>query len=527
MLRALVRLAIGIPAAALLSLAAPSLAQEITLGQGAAVTSIDPHFHNLATNIKLSIHMFDRLVDQDERMRPIPGLATEWKTIDDTTWEFKLRPGVKFHDGSDLSAEDVAATIRRVNWVPNSPSPFTIYTRQIKEIIVVDPQTIRFKTSTPYPLMPVDLASIYIVSRKFEQAPTSAFNDGSAMIGSGPFKYASYAQGDRIVVQRNDAYWGAKPHWQKATIKIITNNAARVAALLAGDVQAIDDVPPADYVALKANANVSLVRALANSVLFIHMDSFRDKTPFVTDKAGQPLAANPFKDRRVRMAISKAINRQALVERVMDGTATPAGGLLAEGFFGVSPKLKPDAYDPDGARKLLAEAGYPNGFAITIHGPNDRYPNDDKVLQALAPMLTRIGIDTKVVAQPWTIFIGQASAPTYAYSLLLIGNSATTGEASFPLRAQVATVSSEKGMGASNRARYSNPKVDEVLDRALATVDDKKREALLQETAEIAMADQALVPLFYQDNTYALRKGLAYTGRADGYMAAFMIRPGN
>lgn len=184
-------------------------------------------------------------------------------------------------------------------------------------------------------------------------------------------------------------------------------------------------------------------------------------------------------------------------------------------------------YDPARARKLLAEAGYPNGFAITIHGPNDRYPNDDKVLQALAPMLTRIGIDTKVVAQPWTIFIGQASAPTYAYSLLLIGNSATTGEASFPLRAQVATVSSEKGMGASNRARYSNPKVDEVLDRALATVDDKKREALLQETAEIAMADQALVPLFYQDNTYALRKGLAYTGRADGYMAAFMIRPGN
>src|SRR5262249_47606178 len=138
--------------------------QEIALGLGAAITSLDPHFHNLASNIKISLHIFDRLVDQDERMRPIPGLASEWRVGDELTWEFKLRPGVKFHDGSDLTAEDVAATIRRVNWVPNSPSPFTIYTRPIRETVVVDPLTIRFKTATPYPLLPVDLSSIYIVS---------------------------------------------------------------------------------------------------------------------------------------------------------------------------------------------------------------------------------------------------------------------------------------------------------------------------------------------------------------------------
>jgi peptide/nickel transport system substrate-binding protein len=347
------------------------------------------------------------------------------------------------------------------------------------------------------------------------------------MIGTGPFKFVSYAPGDRMELQRNDAWWGTKAHWQKATIKVVTNNTARVAALLAGDVQAIDDVPPTDYVGLKSNPNVTIVRARANSVIFLHLDSFRDQSPFVTDKSGKVLEKNPLKDRRVRMAISKAINRPAIVERVMDDTAVPAGDLLAAGFFGVSSKLKPDTFDPDAAKKLLAEAGYPDGFSLTIHGPNDRYPNDAKVLQALAPMLARIGIDTKVVSQPWATFITQASTPNYAFSSILIGNSATTGEASFPLRAQVATVDAAKGMGASNRSRYSNPKVDELLGRAMTTVDDAKREALLQETAEVAMADQALVPIYHQDNIYGLRKGLTYVGRADGYLGAFMIRPAN
>ena len=204
-----------------------------------------------------------------------------------------------------------------------------------------------------------------------------------------------------------------------------------------------------------------------------------------------------------------------------------ASSLLADGFFGSSKRLKPEPYDPEGARRLLAEAGYPNGFAVTIHGPIGRYVNDNLVLQAIAPMLVRVGIDTKVVVLPWAPFIAAASAPGYAYSMLLIGNSATTGEASFGLRVQFATVNLQKGMGGSNRARYSNPKVDEVLDRAMATIDDAQREVLLQEVSEIAMADQAIVPLFHQDNIYATRRGLLYTPRADGFIAAQMIHPAN
>jgi len=508
-------------------IAAPVAAQEIAVGLGTAVTSIDPHFHNLASNIKISVHVFDRLVDQDAQQRAVPGLATAWKAIDDTTWEFTLRPGVVFHDGTAFEAEDVAATLRRVPWVPNSPNSFVTYTRAITDTLLVDAHTVRFRTATPYPLLPVDLSSVNITARKHERAPTAEFNSGAATIGTGPFRFVAYLPGDRINLVRNDAYWGTKPHWAKASLRIITSHPSRVAALLAGDVQAIDDVPPGDVARLAADSNVTVLRGKSNSVLFLHMDQFRDQAPFVTDKAGAPLAANPFRDQRVRLAISKAINRQALADRVMEGAATPAASLLADGFFGSSPKLKPERYDPEGARRLLAEAGYPNGFALTLHGPVGRYVNDNQVALAIAPMLVRIGIDTKVVVQPWAPFIAAASGPGYAYSFILIGNSATTGEASFGLRVQFATVDVAKGMGGSNRARYSNPRIDSMIDRAMATIDDGRREALLQEISEVAMADQAVVPLFHADNIFAMRRGLTYTPRAEGYMPAHMIRPGN
>ena len=202
MVAKLARFFAGLAAAVAISGAAAS--QELTIGLGANVTSIDPHFHNLSPNHNIAWHIFDRLVHQDDRQHLIPGLATEWRTIDDTTWEFKLRPGVKFHDGSDFTGDDVVATLKRVPWVPNSPSSMSIYTKSIVETIVVDPLTIRFKTARPYPLLPTDLSQIHIISRKFEMAPTGDFNNGRAAIGTGPFRFVEYTPGDKIVVARNE-----------------------------------------------------------------------------------------------------------------------------------------------------------------------------------------------------------------------------------------------------------------------------------------------------------------------------------
>ena len=500
-------------------------AQQIAIGLGGDVTSMDPHYHNLTPNNNVADHIFGTLIHKDEKQRLKPGLAESWRPIDDLTWEFKLRKGAKFHDGSDVTAEDVAFSIDRTGKVPNSPGPFTIYTKQVTEAIVVDPLTIRLKSASPYPNMAVDISTVHVVSKKAAaQATTDDFNTGKAAIGAGPYKLVRYVRGDRIELARNDAYWGPKPHWERVTLRILTSDPSRVAALLAGDVQAIENIPTSDIAKLGKNPNFQIFRTVSNRVIYLHLDSDRDKSPFVTDKAGKPLDRNPLKDVRVRKAMSKAINRQAIVDRVMEGLAIPAGQLLPDGMFGVSPKLKPEPYDPDGAKKLLAEAGYPDGFGLTIHAPNNRYVNDEQIAQAVAQMLTRVGILTKVEAMPANIFFTRGSK--LDFSFLLVGWGADTGEVSSPLKSLLATYHKDKGMGAANRGRYSNPKMDQVLELALATVDDAKREALLQQAVEISMNDVGVIPTHFQVNTWAARKGITYTARTDERTHAFAFVPG-
>jgi peptide/nickel transport system substrate-binding protein len=505
--------------------ATPSRAQDLVMGLGGNITSIDPHFHNLAPNNNIATHIFDRLVHQDGQQRLIPGLALEWRAVDDTTWEFKLRRDVRFHDGSPFDAEDVVATIKRVPWVPNSPSSFNIYTRPIVETTVVDPHTVRFKTARPYPLLPTDLSTVNVVSRKHVESPTAAFNQGPAAIGTGPFRFVEFAPGDRVVLQRNENYWGEKPHWSRVTVRVITNASARVAALLAGDAHIVDQLPTSDLARVRQNANTAIAKIGSNRVIYLHLDHNRDQTPFATDKQGAVLPNNPLKNRRVRQALSRAINREGIAQRLFDGEALPAGNLLPPGFFGAPQNQRPDPYDVDGARRLLTEAGYPNGFALTIHGPNDRYPEDEKVLQAIGPMFARLGVDTRVVTLPWATYVAQAGAPNYAFSVMLVGWGAGTGEMSSPLRSLLATPNPQIGFGPSNRGRYSNPQMDEILARALATVDDTARARLLAEASEVAMADAGLIPLYYQVNLWGHRRNLVYAPRADEYTVAYSVRP--
>ena len=350
-----------------LAIAAPAAAADLTLGTD--VTALDPHYHNVTPNNNVAAHIFGYLVERNEKSQPQPGLATEWKVIDPLTWEFKLRRGVKFHDGSDFTAADVVASIERVPTVPNSPSPFTAFTKQIKEVIVVDPLTIRFKTATPYPLMPSDMTQVAIISKSAAKATTDDFNSGRAAIGTGPYKLVRYAKGDRIELARFDGYWGGKTPWTKVTMRLLPQDASRVAALLSGDVQVIENVPTSDAAQLKKDKRLGMYRTVADRLIYLHMDSDRDVSPFVTDKAGKPLAKNPLKDPRVRKAMSKAINRPAIVEKVMEGEAVPSGQLVADFLFGATKNLKVEAYDPAGAKKLLTEAGSPDGFALTIHAP--------------------------------------------------------------------------------------------------------------------------------------------------------------
>jgi peptide/nickel transport system substrate-binding protein len=507
----------------LIFFANPVFAQDLRIGLGSEPTAMDPHYHNLSPNNSMLSHIFDSLVGQDERQRLTPDLAESWKAIDATTWEFKLRRNVRFHDGTPFTADDVIFSFERAPNVEGSPSSFGIYARG-KTFVKVDDHTLQIKTAAPYPLMPNDVSQVFIVSRKHGQgAKTPDYNSGKAAIGTGPYKFGEYSPGNRIVMQRNDQYWGEKPAWQRVIFRGIKSDPSRVAALLAGDVDLIDEVPATDMERLKKDPKLTIAQTVSNRIIYLHLDHFRDDSPFVRAKDGGPIK-NPLRDARVRRAISMSIDRDAIITRVMEGQAIKAGQLLPEGFFGVSHKLKPIAFDPNGAKKLLAEAGVPNGFRMTIHSPNDRYPNDAKIAEAVGQMLSRAGIDTQVVTMTQGVFFRDASTGSPEkgpkFSFILVGWGSGTGEASSPLKSLLATFDREKGMGASNRGRYSNATVDKLINDALATVDDAKRAALLAQATEAAIEDVGIIPLHYQVNTWAMRRGFSYQPRTDEYTMA-------
>ncbi len=514
-------------ALALALFAASAQAADLTVGLSTPVTSLDPHFHNLSPNNSLGRHVFETLIRNDASQRMVPGLAESWKAVGDLEWEVKLRKGVKFHNGQDFTADDVIATFKRVPNVPNSPASFAFFVRPIIDIQAPDKHTLRIKTDKPHPLMPNDLGAVMILPKSVaETAKTEDFNSGKAMIGTGPYRFGEYFAGDRVVLKRNDAYWGTKPAWDSVRFRMIPSAPARVAALLAGDVQMIEGVPTADIAQLSKDKRITVSSAVSNRMIYLHIDSSRDKnSPFVTSTDGKPLDANPLRDPRVRRAISKMIDRDAIVSRIMEGQGVAAGQLLPEQFFGTSKTLKPDKYDPQGAKKLLAEAGYPNGFGLTLHAPNNRYINDAAVAQAVAQFLSRNGIPTKLETMPSNVFFSRGSK--LEFSFLLAGWGAESGETSSPLRALLATHDPKQGLGSANRGRFSDAGVDALLTQALTTIDDTKRGIMLARASEKAVGEMmGLVPLHYEVSTWATRQGITYTARADQYTLAFEVRPG-
>ena len=518
--------AAALAGASLVAAATAARAQELSIGLSTPVTTMDPHFHNLTPNNSIAKHIFETLVHQDDQQTLKPGLAESWRALDDTTWEIKLRKNVRWHDGTPFTAEDVLATLKRIPNVPNSPASFAIYTRPIAEAKAGgDAHTVIMKTRAPHPLLPNDLATIHIISAKMAGAATPDYNSGKAVNGTGPYKFGEYVSGDRVVLTANDKYWGPKPAFAKVRFRMITNSAARVAALLAGDVQMIEAVPTADIARLKKDARVALASTVSNRVIYLHMDSGRERnSPFVTDAAGKPMEANPLRDPRVRKAISKMIDRNAIASRIMEGEAKPAGQFLPETFHGTSKRLAPEKYDPDGAKKLLAEAGYPNGFGLTLHTPNNRYINDEKIAQAVAQFLTRAGIPTKVDAMPSAVFFSRGSK--LEFSFLLAGWGAGTGENSSPLRSLVATFDRALGNGAANRGRFSDAGVDAMIHTALTTIDDTKRGLMLAAAADKAIGElTGVIPLHYEVSTWGVKKGLSYKARVDQYTLAHEVKP--
>jgi peptide/nickel transport system substrate-binding protein len=495
-------------AAVLAAAAAPALARPLTIAVAAEPSSMDPLFSRTGNNQAAAENIFDRLVSTDENMQLQPGLAVAWRSVTPETWEVKLRQGVKFHDGTPLTTEDVLFSMQRAASVANSPAPFTGAVRSIEKIDVVDSSTLRFHTKGPVPDFMEQIGLVYILAKHAAEGKgNDDFNHGTAAVGTGPYKFKRWQPGDRLELVRNDQYWGRKPDFDTLTIRYIGNGATRVAALLSGTVDLIDSVPPNDAAKLKANPAITVFSSPSARLIYLALDSARERSPYITDAAGKPMTTNPLRDVRVRRAISALIMREAITGRLLSGAGVPAGQMVPEGVGGYSAALPAPKYDPAAAKSLLAAAGYPHGFGITIHTSNDRFFGDSEIGQAVGQMLARGGIKVNgVVTQPYNVYAGAAARQSYSAFIFSYGNS--TSDSANGLTNVLATFDAAKGTGAFNRSRYANPAFDKLLAQAASQFDIAQRTALLRQAAETAFNDVAIVPLYFPVVEWAARKGV-------------------
>ncbi|MCZ4283033.1 ABC transporter substrate-binding protein [Kiloniella laminariae] len=471
--------------------------------------SVDPHFSRTSPNQNTASNIFETLVSVDEKMQMGPMLATSWQNINPTTWEIELKQGVTFHDGSTFDAADVISSVERIPNVEDSPSSFISLVSSIASIEALDAHKLKVTTKEPAPDFMEQIGGVYIIPSELGVTIKSAdFDSGQATIGTGPYKFVSWTPNESLVLKANEQYWGEVPGYSDVIIRYIPNAASRVATLMAGDVDAIDQVPPSDVAVVKARDGLEVSSSISGRLIYLHLDSDREQTPFIKGSEGGEIN-NPLRDKRVRKALSLLIDRNRIVEHIMDGRAVPAGQMVPEGFIGFNPEIKTPAYDLEGAKALLTEAGYPDGFSLTIHGPNDRYVNDAKVIQALSQLFARGGLKSSVEAMPKSIYFKSASKREF--SVFLVGFGTTSGNSSRGLEQVLSSYNKEAGIGTFNRGRFSNPAFDDVMTRATATFDDDEKEQLLKEAATIGFVEeQGILPLYFEELIWAHSNKVAY-----------------
>ncbi|VCU70946.1 Heme-binding protein A precursor [Pigmentiphaga humi] len=502
---------------------APAPAQTLVIGAANDATSMDPQFTRAASNQNFVNHIYERLIEPGKDGKTTPYLAERWQNLDPKTWMVYLRKGVKFHNGSPFTADDVVFSIERAPKVPNSPASFAAAVAEVDKMEIVDSHTIKFTTKTPSPRFIEDVGYVHILDKETSQGMATAdFNSGKAAIGTGPYKFVSWTPGDKLELVRNEDYWGPKPAYQRVTLRFIGNNAARLAALRSGQVDLIDQVPVLDVKSLEKDPNFRVTSAATYRIIYLALNQNAD-APLLTDLNGKPLPKNPLQDKRVRQAMSLMIDRQAITDRLLQGAGQPANQFVNDQSFGFDPKLPAIKPDVKRAKQLLAEAGYPNGFGITVHGSNDRYPQDGELVQALGQMFSRGGLKVNgVVALPYTVYAKEAVDNKYAAFTFSYGNA--TAES---LRGLLATLHTRlKGdVGTLNRFGYSNPKVDEAIDGAASEFNAQKQEQYLQEAAALVYDDAAFLPLYFQRLYWISKKGVDFDAWSDERSFAWRAKP--
>ena len=518
--------------------ATPALAQTLKVALASEPTAVDPHYHDLTPNNALAQHIFDGLTTQDEQQKVKPALATSWSNDGKNTWTFKLRQGVTFSDGKPFTAEDAIFTFcRTLKNETKITGSFADVTGNFASVKAPDPHTLVVETKQPEPLLPTLIGTVGIISAglakhdqiSFDLAgncgvtgewPTlTSFNDGSAAIGTGPYKLKSYVRGSAIELERNDTHWAGKQPWASVRFVPVTNAGPRLAGLIAGDYDVIENPAARDLGRINNDKRFATVITPSTRVIYFQLDVAREPSPFVKAEGDK----NPLKDVRVRRAMSMAIDRDAIVKRLMDGAAQPAYQFLPTGMFGTLPNPPVIKFDPAAAKKLLAEAGYPNGFQITLSATNDRYINDGQITQAVAQYLAQIGIKADVDAMTRAIYFPRRAKKEF--SVALGGWGSGTGEAASFLRQWPATPDAAKTIGGSNYGGWQDAEFDTLIREAIQTLDDAKREELLRKAGARALEGAAFIPLHFESTIWASKAAIKVTGRADQFTLAMSMQP--
>ena len=483
--------------------------------------TMDPHAVNSAPVLGFLNNIYEGLVRRDKTMAVEGALSESWEPLGDKGWRFNLRKGVKFHDGSDFTAEDVMFSYERAS---SEAADTASWFSPVSEVKVVDDFTIDFMTKKPNPLFPSSIANFMILDKGWAEANDAALpskdSENFATLnanGTGAFQLAERQPGLKTVLTPYGSWWGEADHnITRAEFTPIQNPATAVAALLSGDVDMINPVPIQDAARLEGSDGVDVIKGIEARVIMLGFPHQAETLKFGPDQ-GKP---NPFKDVRVRQAVAKAVNVDAILSTIMRGNAQPASQLVSPAMSGFSKaNAERPAVDIDGAKALLADAGYADGFSFGLKCPNDRYLNDEAVCQAVVSMLAQIGVKAELDAMPVRTYWPELRKD--AFDMYLLGWSPGTFDAEHPIRFLVHTPDAEKKLGSWNFGDFSNETIDATLPGMQSEIDPAKRQALLDAAAKIIQDEVAYVPLYVQPLVWGVRDNIELTQRPDNF---FILR---
>jgi peptide/nickel transport system substrate-binding protein len=520
-----VPLALATLLGATLAAAAPLHAKSFTWAYNADVVTLDPHSsNNTFTNTFLG-NVYEALVRHNDKIELEPALAERWERTSPTVWRFHLRRGVTFHNGEAFDADDVLFTLARVT-APTSMTRGQV--AAVKEMRKVDSHTIDIETHRPFPILLASLTQFFIMDEGWSRANNAAqpanlsqqVESGATRVanGTGPFRITARSPDERTVMEPFANWWDRPVHnLTRVTFQPIRSPATRTASLLSGAIDANVEVPLQDIPRLLQDNRVQIVEGPELRTIYLGFDHERDQLLY-SDVQGR----NPLKDRRVREAIYRAIDVNSLVRNVMRGKAWPAGMMVSPFLTGAPQDLNDRLpYDPDSARRLLAEAGYPNGFSVGIVCPNDRYVNDERTCQAVAAMLSRVGIRLQLQSEPTAVWSRRTANRDFSMFML--------GHAGLPLADSYATLHqalrSQVGPnGGLNYGRWSNAAFDALVVRIEEAADETQRRALIREALAIERAEIAHVPLFQQPIAWASRRGIDMRQGPDNRLRLWLVK---